>query len=91
MKILLIIVLALGFTFCILPANATQQKKARPASSDTTGFQRNKSKKQLPKQKLKEHKPAKEEMGSRKLDTLKLFIKDTPLLRQKDSSQNNSH
>ncbi|MGA3288160.1 MAG: hypothetical protein ABSD46_12120 [Bacteroidota bacterium] len=91
MKKLLIIVLALGFTFCILSANATQEKKSTPASSDTTGVQKNKSKKLKPKQKLKEYKPTKEEISTRKPDTLKLFIPDRPLLRLKDSSQNNSH
>jgi hypothetical protein len=90
MKKLLIIVLVLGFTFCILPANAAQEKKSTPASSDTTGAQRNKSKKQAPKQKLKEPKPAKEEMGPRKLDSLNRELY-TPLLRLKDSTQNNSH
>ncbi|MGD0037568.1 MAG: hypothetical protein ABSC53_09775 [Bacteroidota bacterium] len=86
MKKLLIIVLVLGFTFCILPTNTAQEKKSTPAVIDSTATQKNKSKKQGSKQKVKEHKPAKEEMGPRKLDTLKLFIKDTPLLRQKDSA-----
>jgi hypothetical protein len=86
MKKLLVIVIALGFTFCILSANTTQEKKSTPASSDTTGAQKNKSKKQLPKQKLKEHKPAKEEVGPVKIDSLKIKL-NTPLLRLKDSSK----
>ena len=90
MKKLLVIVMAFGFTFCVLSANATQDKKNKLVSSDTTGTQRNKSKKQLPKQKLKEHKSAKEEMGQRKLDSLNHELY-TPLLRLKDSTQNNSH
>jgi hypothetical protein len=72
MKKLFIIALALGFTFYILPANPTQQKKAKPASSDTTSFQRNKSKKQLYKQKSKEHKPVKKGRGSVKPDSIKI-------------------
>jgi hypothetical protein len=91
MKKLLIIVLALGFTFCILPANAAQEKKFTPVATDTIGARKNKSIKQGPKQKVKENKPAKEEIDLRKLDTLKLMILDRPLLRQKDSSQNNYH
>ena len=90
MKKLLVIVMAFGFTFCVLSANVTQDQKNKSASSDTTGTQRNKSKKQLPKQKLKEHKSAKEEMGQRKLDSLNRELY-TPLLRLKDSTQNNSH
>ena len=91
MKKLLIFTFALGFTFCILMANATQEKKSTPASLDTTGVQKNKSKRQKPKQMLKEHKPVKEEINSRILDTLKRFVPERPLLRLKDSSQNNSH
>ena len=90
MKILLVITLALGFTFCILTANSTQEKKSTPASSDTTGVRNNKPKKLNPKQKLKVHKPINEEISTRKVDTLKRFIPDRPLLRLKDSSQNNS-
>jgi hypothetical protein len=90
MKKLMIIALALGFTFCILSSNAVQDKKSPPGSSDTTGVQENKSKRLEPKQKLKEHKPIKKEINPTKPDTLKLFIPDRPLLRLKDSSQNNS-
>ena len=91
MKKLLIFTLALGFTFCILMANASQEKKSTPASPDTTGVQENKSKRLEPKQKLKEYKPVKEEISPMKSDTLKRFIPERPLLRLKDSSQNNSH
>jgi hypothetical protein len=72
-------------------ANTTQEKKYTPASPDTTGVQKNKSKRLKPKQKLKEHKPIKEEISPIKPDTLKRFIPERPLLRLKDSSQNNSH
>jgi hypothetical protein len=91
MKKLFIIALALGFTFCILSANAIQEKKSTLVSLDTTRVQKNKSKKLNPKQKIKEHKPIKEEISPKKPDTLKLFVPDRPLLRLKDSSQNNSH
>ena len=84
-------ILALGFTFCIQMANASQEKKSTLASPDTTGVQENKSKRLEPKQKLKEHKPIKEETSPMKSDTLKWFIPERPLLRLKDSSQNNSH
>ena len=91
MKKLLIITLALGFTFYIITAKATQENKSAPASSDTTGVQKNKLKKQTPKQMLKEHKSIKKEISPNKSDTLKLFVPDRPLLRLKDSSHNNSH
>ena len=91
MKKLLIITLVLGFTFYILTANATQEKKSRHTLSDTTGVQKNKSKKLIPKQKIKEAKSLKEELNPSKLDTFKRFIPDRPLLRLKDSSQNISH
>ena len=89
MKKLLIITLALGFTFSILTVNATQEKKSTPALSDTTGVHKNNPQKLNPKQKLKEYKPIKEEISMKKVDTLKRFIPDRPLLRLKDSSQNN--
>jgi len=91
MKKLLIIALTFGFTFCILLANATQEKKATPTSSDTTDVQKNKSKRPKHEQNIKEYKPTNKGTSSRKVDTLKLFIPDRPLLRIKDSSQNNSH
>jgi len=91
MKKLMIFILASGFTFCILMANATQEKKATSVLSDTTGIQKNKSKKLKPELKLKEYSPTKEEISPRKSDTLKLFIPERPLLRLKDSSQYNSH
>jgi len=90
MKKLLIVILAFWFTFCILTANATQDQKSTPASSDTTGFQKNKPNRLKPKQNLKNHKPIKKEIIPIKADTLKRFIPDRPLLRLKDSSQNNS-
>ena len=86
----LIIILALAITFCNLPAQATQEKKSTPAPSDSTGVQENKLKKQGPILKVKEHKPSKEEMTPGKIDSLR-FIIDRPLLRLKDSSQNNPH
>ena len=90
MKKLLIFTLALEITFCILMANASQDKKSTPASPDTTGVQEHKAKKLEPKKKLKEHNPLKEEISPMNSDTLKFFVPERPLLRLKDSSQNNS-
>jgi len=89
MKILFVIGLLLGFTFCILSGNIMQGKNSLPALSDTSGTQKFKLKKQEPQQKLKEHKSVKEKKDMRKLDTLKqkLWLPQRPLLRLKDSSQ----
>jgi len=89
MKTLFVIGLVFGFTFCNLTGNIAQGKISVPAPSDTSGTQIFKTKKLKPKQMLKEHKPVKEKMDSRKLDTLnrRLFIPQRPLLRLKDSSQ----
>jgi hypothetical protein len=91
MKNLLMTTLVLGLTFCFLTANATQENRSKHTLSDTTGVQKNKSKKLLPKQKIKEDKPINKELNSSKIDTFKRFIPERPLLRLKDSSQNNSH
>jgi hypothetical protein len=90
MNKLLIITLALGFTFCHLTANIAQEKRNKVTSPDTTGVQKNKPNRLRPKPKLKEQKPIKEEVNMKKPDTMKIFIPDRPLLRLKDSSHNNS-
>jgi hypothetical protein len=90
MKNYLIIIVALAITFCFLPAHTKQEKKSTPASSDTTGVQENKLKKQGPRQKFKEHKPVKDEMVPGRIDSFRIML-DRPLLRLKDTSQNNFH
>jgi hypothetical protein len=89
MQKLLVLAVAAGFAVSFLHANDLQFKKYYPASSDTTVTRDNKNQKQVPKQKLKINSSSKKDTVPAKLDSFKIKT-DTPLLRQKDSSQNNS-
>ena len=86
MKKLFIVLLTAACIFCLLPAGASSTSYAMSNSSDTTDTQKNMLKKQGPKHRIKEHKPAQDTRIPVKPDSL-IRTLDAPLLRLKDSTQ----
>ena len=87
-KILFVLIVALECTFVLLPAQIMEHKNIPPASADTAGTQKMKIKEQIQKKKGKTTSPVREQKKPLLIDSLKTRI-DLPLLRLKDSSQNN--
>jgi len=90
MRHYLLVILGLGIILGTITDYAAQEAKSKQEPSDTTGTQRERPKKSLPKQKIKSQKPPKVETHPAGLDSLnpELYM---PLLRQKDSTMNEPH
>jgi hypothetical protein len=89
-KKMIVLVVALGCISDLLPARSMEHKNILPASADTAGTQKMKLKEQIQKKKNKMPSPVREQDHPMLIDSFKMML-DRPLLRLKDSSQNNIH